>query len=278
LSTVAKGDCRFSPKRGFDKLSLSGWGVDFKALFPFTLSLSKGVFAFVDSLKGEERSGTLHFVVASLLLVMATLSGCGFFSGPRPETEHRPAPSEREKGAQKRAAPSDRASPAVGKDVPEKGTFGTPLPPVAPSPLATIDAATPPQVAAATRLAHEGRTLLSAGQDDAALEALERAISVDPSNAYAYYFLAELHFRHNSYDQAIAFADRAALLSARLDGTWLTRSYALQGQALEAAGRTADARSAYRRALVADRRNQTARAGLDRVDKKQGMDREAPGD
>jgi Flp pilus assembly protein TadD len=77
-----------------------------------------------------------------------------------------------------------------------------------------------------------------------------------------------LHFRNDSYDQAIAFADRAALLSAHLDGTWLTRSYALQGQALEAAGRVSDAREAYRRALLADRRNQTARTGLDRVDKK----------
>jgi tetratricopeptide (TPR) repeat protein len=102
------------------------------------------------------------------------------------------------------------------------------------------------------------------------LETLERAIAVDPSNPYAYYFLAELHLRRNSYDQAIAFADRAALLSARLQGTWLTRSYALQGQALEAAGRMSDARAAYRRALLADRRNQTARLGLDRVDKKLG--------
>jgi tetratricopeptide (TPR) repeat protein len=144
------------------------------------------------------------------------------------------------------------------------------LPPIAPSPLATIDAATPPQVAAATRLANEGRTRLSAGEDDAALEALERAISVDPSNAYAYYFLAELHFRQKSYAQAIAFADRAALLSARLRGTWLTRAYGLQGQALEAEGRLTDARSAYRRALLADGGNETARMGLVRVEAKLG--------
>jgi Flp pilus assembly protein TadD len=110
------------------------------------------------------------------------------------------------------------------------------------------------------------------------LETLERAISVDPSNAYAYYFLAELHFRNKSYGQAIAFADRAALLSARLNGTWLTRSYSLQGQALEAAGRSADARAAYRRALLADRRNQTAQMGLDRVDAQLETDREASGD
>jgi hypothetical protein len=43
-------DCRKSPKRGFDELSLSGSGSDFKRLLPLTLSLSKGVFDFSDSL------------------------------------------------------------------------------------------------------------------------------------------------------------------------------------------------------------------------------------
>jgi tetratricopeptide (TPR) repeat protein len=144
--------------------------------------------------------------------------------------------------------------------------------------LATIDAATPPQVAAATRLANQGRTLLSTGDGDDALEVLERAISVDPSNAYAYYFLAELHFRQKSYEQAIAFSDRAALLSARLKGPWLTRSYTLHGQALEAVGRMADARSAYRRALLADHQNGTARLGLGRVEGQMGINRERSGD
>ena len=66
-------DCQFSPKRGpstplrmyFDKhvlsavegLSLSGWDSIPKRFFPLTLSLSKGVSAFSDSLlKERERS------------------------------------------------------------------------------------------------------------------------------------------------------------------------------------------------------------------------------
>lgn len=189
-----------------------------------------------------------------------------------------PAPSARGWKPTAPNAGSGAPTPDRGARVREESAPGTPFPTTAPSPLATIDAATPPQVAAATRLANEGRTQLSAGRDDAALETLERAISVDPSNAYAYYFLAELHFRNKSYEQAAAFADRAALLSARLDGTWLTRSYALQGQALEATGRLAGARSAYQRALLADRRNQTARTGLDRVERSLGIDHEHPGD
>lgn len=204
------------------------------------------------------------------------LSGCGHWSARPPQREKWPPPSEGETGQRLRGAAKGRSGSTSSDDaskVPENTDPGRPFPPVAPSPLATIDAATPPQVAAATRLVHEGRAQLADGRDDVALETLERAISVDPSNAYAYYFLAELHFRQDSYEQAAAFADRAALLSARLQGTWLTRSYALQGQALEAAGHLADARSAYERALRADRRNQTAQAGLARVDKSLGNHR-----
>jgi tetratricopeptide (TPR) repeat protein len=219
------------------------------------------------------------FVLSASLLATATLPGCGLWASRKASDENWPPPSERgEEHPSRRAASGRSASPAPRRSASQGETVapGTPFPPVAPSPLETIDAATPPQVATATRLANEGRTQLTEGQDDAALETLERAISVDPSNAYAYYFLAEWHFRHDSYEQAAAFAERAALLSERLHGTWLTRSYALQGQALEAAGRLADARSAYQLALSADRRNRAARGGLDRVDQHLGIDSESP--
>jgi hypothetical protein len=62
---TSSGNRRFSPKRGFDKLvlstveglSLSGWGADFKGLFPLALNSSKGVFAFVDSPSARGLSG-----------------------------------------------------------------------------------------------------------------------------------------------------------------------------------------------------------------------------
>jgi hypothetical protein len=60
-------DCRFSRARGFDMLSLNGWGSVFKRCFPLTLSLSKGFFAWVISLaagKGTRaRCSTLVVVV-----------------------------------------------------------------------------------------------------------------------------------------------------------------------------------------------------------------------
>lgn len=138
-------------------------------------------------------------------------------------------------------------------------------PDVAPSPLASLTASTAPHVVAATRLADEGRQRLAAGDLDTALEQLERAIAIDPANPYAYYYLAEIHFARGSYQQAIAFGDRAAILSARADSGLLSRAFGLQGKVFEAAGRFADARAAYQRAIETDHSNRAAQMGLARV-------------
>ncbi len=138
--------------------------------------------------------------------------------------------------------------------------------PIAPPPLLdTIDENTAPHVAAATRLAHEGRLRAAAGEYDAALEHLELAITVDPANAYAYYFLAEVHLSRGTYDQAVAFAERAAALSTGRAEAWLSRAYALQGRAFEAAGCLPEARRAYQRAVETEPRNLAAQVGLSRV-------------
>jgi len=129
----------------------------------------------------------------------------------------------------------------------------------------TITASTAPNEAAATRLVAAGRERMAAGDNGAALEQLERAIAIDPANLYAYYYLAELHFTHHTYDQAIEFADRAASLSAGRAPDWASRAYTLQGNAFEAAGRFADARRAYTRAIEAAPGNLAAQVGLARV-------------
>jgi hypothetical protein len=129
----------------------------------------------------------------------------------------------------------------------------------------TITGTTPPNVAAATRLVAAGRARIAAGEYDAALEQLERALAIDPTNPYAYYYLAELHFLHRTYDQTIEFADRAASLSAARAPDWASRAYALQGNAFEAAGRFADARRAYTRAIQAAPGNLAAQVGLARI-------------
>ena len=135
----------------------------------------------------------------------------------------------------------------------------------APSPVGTIRPSTAPNVSAATRLADAARTRLAAGAAAGALEQLERAIATDPNNPYAYFFLAELHLRQGAYDQAIAFADRAADLSQVAAPEWAGRAYALQGTAFEAAGRFADARGAYARAVRVAPGNRAAQIGLARL-------------
>jgi len=151
--------------------------------------------------------------------------------------------------------PNASAQPAAGAE----------LNPTTPSPLESLKPGTPPNVAAATRLAEAARIRLAAGDDAAALEQLERAIAIDPNNAFAYFFLAQLHLHTHSYDQAIAFADRAAGLSANTSPEWTSRAWALQGNAYEAAGRFADARQAYLRAVRASPNNLAAAVGLART-------------
>jgi tetratricopeptide (TPR) repeat protein len=158
------------------------------------------------------------------------------------------------------ALPAD--DPAqVDVTAPDDGALSVEPPPL----LETINTNTAPNVAAATRLVDASRAQMAGGDYGAALEQLERAIVIDPNNPYAYYYLAELHLMHHTYDQAIAFADRAASLSEARAPAWASRAYTLQGNAFEAAGRFADARSAYTRAIQAAPNNLAAQVGLARV-------------
>lgn len=131
--------------------------------------------------------------------------------------------------------------------------------------LARITAKTPPNAAAALRLVEEGRGLLARGEDDQAVHRFERSVAIDPQNAYGYFFLAQAHRKARRYDQAIAFAGRAAALAARNDPPCAAKAFTLQGLVYEHVGRFADARRAYLQGLQSDSDNATARAGLTRL-------------
>ena len=131
--------------------------------------------------------------------------------------------------------------------------------------LTHISPTTPPNVVAALRLIEDGRQQMNQGRYDRALDRIERGVTVDPANAYGYYFLAQLHFQTKKYDQAVAFASRAVVLSARTDRVLMGRSYGLEGAAFEAVGRYPDARKAYEKAVEADPNNLAARVGVARL-------------
>jgi hypothetical protein len=205
------------------------------------------------------RSSGLPLSVAFVLL----LAGC--LKPPQPD-HGAPASTQR---LAVQTAPTHPASPTP---TPAESVTATPTEtpePVAeiepPSLLTYITDTTPPNVAAALRLSEEGRQLTQQGAYDRALDRLERAVQIDPTSAYGYYFLARLHYQQHAYDQAIAFADKAALLSAHRDRAWAARAYALQGAVFEMVGRFPDARDAYRKALLADPRNAAAHAGAARL-------------
>jgi len=131
--------------------------------------------------------------------------------------------------------------------------------------LSKISPQTPPHAVAALRLVEEGRLHMKAGRYDVALERFERAVAIDSTCGYAYYFLADLHRRTERYDQAIGFTGRAVALTAGGDPLWLARSYCLQAAIFEQVGRFPDARRSYEKALKADPSNLEAAAGVARL-------------
>jgi TolA-binding protein len=143
---------------------------------------------------------------------------------------------------------------------------GAPPPGAEPESLLThVGPKTPPNVAAAMRLVEDGRQQLAQGRYDQALERFERGVAIDPTNAYGYYYLAQLYYLMKKYDQANAFAGRAVTLAVRTDHVWLARAYGLQGAVFEEVGRYADARRAYQKAVQADPNNTAARVGMTRL-------------
>jgi len=128
-----------------------------------------------------------------------------------------------------------------------------------------IASAAAPNVAAALRMVERGRQLIENGDGDAALDTLERAVAIDPNNAFGYYFLARIYFERRNHAQAIGFANRAAILTDASDSVWVGRTYSLQGTIFEHVARYAEARAAYRRALEANPDNVAARVGLARI-------------
>ncbi|MFQ5682457.1 MAG: tetratricopeptide repeat protein [Candidatus Binatia bacterium] len=130
--------------------------------------------------------------------------------------------------------------------------------------VAKISPQTSPQRAASLRLAEEGKRLMKSGQYERALVRLEKTISIDSTNPYGYYYLAETHYRMGRYRQSLNFLDVAESLLASKP-YWLAEVYALKGENFRALGLPRQAELNYSHALRLNPRNRVASRGLSRV-------------
>jgi hypothetical protein len=124
-------------------------------------------------------------------------------------------------------------------------------------------AATPAR-AAALRVTEQARVELAGGKTDDALRDLGRAVSIDPSNPFEYFYLGRVYIARGNYKQALAFLQRAEIgFAARPD--WLGETVGFEGACDEELGQTTDGALAYRRALGSAPNNLRARVGLSRL-------------
>ena len=127
-----------------------------------------------------------------------------------------------------------------------------------------ITKAVAPAMAASLRLAESARKLMVDGQIDDALRQLARAVSLDPSDAFAYYYLGRAYFVRKDYMQALTFFRRAEIgFNGRRD--WTAEALSYEGICDEELGKAPDAFQAYKRALAASPNNFHARVGYGRL-------------
>ncbi len=127
-----------------------------------------------------------------------------------------------------------------------------------------IEKAIAPTLTASLRLTESARKQLGDGQVDDAMRDLARAVSLDPSDAFAYYYLGRAYFVRQNYKQALTFFRRAEIgFNGRPD--WTAEALSYEGTCDEELGKPIEAAQAYQRALALSPNNFKARVGYGRL-------------
>jgi TPR repeat/Tetratricopeptide repeat len=168
-------------------------------------------------------------------------------------------------GAPVAGEPSPAGTPT---EVPPPYDVGSvqPTAPVSDQPLTALIAATMDQPAlnASLRVTEEGRKALEASKLDDAIRDLGRAISIDPTDPYAYFYLGRAYMMKKDYPQALAFFGRSEV-GVRAVPAWLGEVKSFEGACLEEQGKFPEAATAYKQALDVAPGNLMARTGYGRL-------------
>jgi tetratricopeptide (TPR) repeat protein len=121
-----------------------------------------------------------------------------------------------------------------------------------------------PALAASLRATEQARKELADGKLDEALRSLGPAVSIDPSNPFAYFYLGRVYAERKDFSQALTFFKRAEI-GFGSNPEWLGATIGNEGTCYEEMNQMSDAAQAYRRALAAAPDNLMARAGFGRV-------------
>jgi hypothetical protein len=177
-----------------------------------------------------------------------------------PTPEPSPIPSEGE------IFPAPTPIPtATGESEPLGIGSLTPSPQVSDLSLGSIIAATAdPARSASLRITERARVALTAGKADDAIRELGRAVSVDPNDPYAYFYLGRAYIAKNNLVQAITFLKRAEIGFGQ-NPQWLGETLAFEGLAYEQGGHPDAAAGSYQQALQVEPGNLMARVGYTRV-------------
>jgi tetratricopeptide (TPR) repeat protein len=127
-----------------------------------------------------------------------------------------------------------------------------------------IQQTTDPSLGASLRIAEEARQQIGENHYDEAIRSLGRALSIDASNPYAYFYLGRAWLMKKDYRQALTFFSRAEL-GLGSNPPWLGETVGFEGACYEELQRDQDAALAYKRAVQLAPGNLMARAGYGRL-------------